>query len=138
MLHFGRNWEKLITNIKCALFIAVQNCKLGDERKNIWHIARSQRPVVRTSGRVVPEILPVPLAPETTAGTARLVVRYSDEKQSAQPSTMVSLMVFWIEQKAHEATSQLPLESIFVPLSHSVIYFNSSENRDLDVRLYIA
>ena len=50
----------------------MQNVELGDEYKDIWHLPRSQRPVVWMSGGPVPELLAVPLAQETTAALVRL------------------------------------------------------------------
>ena len=61
-----------MTIVKRALFIATQNGKLWDEWEDIWHVLRSQRSVVRTSGRVVPELVAVLLAQETSAALVRL------------------------------------------------------------------
>ena len=46
------------------------------------------------------------------------VTTRDNQCSSVQPDL---LLVFWTEQKPREATPQLPLESIFVPLSHSRI-----------------
>ena len=64
--------DKKVTKVKCAFFIATQNGKPEDMCEDIWHVPRSQRPGVRTSGQVVPELLAVPLAQEITAALVRL------------------------------------------------------------------
>ena len=40
------------------------------------------------------------------------------ETISAAQSSQFSLILFWTDQNPREATFQLPLESMFVPLSH--------------------
>ena len=37
ILHSLTLLQKQITIVKCAIFIATQNCELGDECKDIWH-----------------------------------------------------------------------------------------------------
>ena len=43
--------SKKITIVKCALFIATQNGKLGDECRDIWHVQTQVENSGESSGR---------------------------------------------------------------------------------------
>ena len=45
-------FEKKITIVKCALFIATQNGELGDECKDVWHVETQDENSGESSGRV--------------------------------------------------------------------------------------